>query len=62
MSRPQRNEFDLGSWIKSKKVKKENRNLGTKEEKYIVVRWPNLTTQNSTQLKKSPEKVRAKIT
>ena len=40
MSRPQRNEFKLGSQKKSKKVNKENRNLGTKEEKYIVVYWP----------------------
>ena len=30
MSRPQRNEFDLGSWIKSKKMERENRNLGRK--------------------------------
>ena len=29
-------------------MKRENRNLGTKEEKYIVVRWPNLTTLNTT--------------
>ena len=31
-----KNEFDLGSLIKSQKVKRENRNLDTKEEKYIV--------------------------
>ena len=30
MSRPQRNEFDLGSQIKFKKVERENRNLDTK--------------------------------
>ena len=43
MSRPQRNEFDLGKLIKSKKVKKESRNLGSKREKYIVRRWPSFT-------------------
>ena len=30
VSKPQRNEFHLGSEIKSKKVERENRNLGTK--------------------------------
>ena len=30
MSGPQRNEFDLGKQIKSKKVERENKNLGTK--------------------------------
>ena len=30
MSKPQKNEFDLNKQIKSKKVEKENRNLGIK--------------------------------
>ena len=30
MSGPQKNEFDLGKQIKSKKMERENRNLGTK--------------------------------
>lgn len=34
--------------MKSEKVKREIRNLGTKEEKYIVVRNPNGTTYNLT--------------
>ena len=30
MSKLQKNEFDLGKYIKSKKVERENRNLDTK--------------------------------
>lgn len=30
MSRPERNEFDWGKQIKSKKIKRENRNLDIK--------------------------------
>lgn len=36
MLRLQRNKFDLGSLIKSKKLESENRNLNTKKKKEII--------------------------
>ena len=46
MLKPQKNEFNLGNQIKSKKVKRENRNLDIKKKKYIVARSPNFIIQN----------------
>lgn len=47
----QRNKFDfLGNGIKSKIVNKNNKNLDTKKEKYIVIYLFYLITQNLTKL------------
>lgn len=46
MARFYRNEFNLDSEIKSKKVQKKNRNLDTKKKKYIVARLFHLITQS----------------
>lgn len=47
----QRNKFDfLGNGIKSKIVNRNNKNLDTKKEKYIVIYLFYLITQNLTKL------------
>ena len=47
MSISQRNEFDLSNLIKSKQVKRENRDLSKKEKKYIILYWPIIIIQNN---------------
>lgn len=46
MSKLQENKLSLDNEIKSKKIEKENRNLDTKEEKYIVICSSNFIIQN----------------
>ncbi len=48
MSRPQKNNFDLGDLIKPKELENGNRNLGTKIGKYICCQLASFQAQTST--------------